>query len=430
MPVPKPAKLTKRKPLKENRKSPKQLLPIPVSPTIARKQAKIQGMTRPDFMRNEIRAGGLGQTLPPNMKSKTLNQATLLRIEDPAKSIVLPQGYDEIVFELLGNIGFSSSVLIEMLWLLRIHKNACLISSEFQKTGRNRFDTITVDWICSQDKLLTQLSMAFKSKDKISTRSKNRTLKVPKGFQASFMRCVNNPSIRFIVIPVKFVHLECKDGINAATAQAHAGMILFDKKTQTMERFEPFGFLDIYDNNEFDIEFANWIINAPENQQLPIKHYLGATEICPREGFQYFQEQTQHGNLSGKDEAQFFDLLAMNDSFFKNVSMQSSRGNLITNFCSIWSNWYANLRMSNPSFAPATVIEKSIGLLKADPRGMSAFILRYTTFVRSEALKIFREIGIEVDIRKNFVEQFDNNEKLDSIIAKIEDELESRIMQA
>lgn len=407
------------------RKSPKKAQ-VPPSPRIARRQGKkrrIPFLSKPRE-RGDVPAGGFGSASV--RKPKELNDVTLLRFQDETKQVTLPQGFDNIVFEMLGNVGFASSVLIEMLWLLRIHKNACLISSEFAQSGRNRFDTISIDWVCVQDKSLAQFSFAFKTKDKVETDFKNRILKIPKGFQTAFLNCVNNPQIRFVIIPIRFIHLECRQGINAATETRHANMVLYDKKTKTVERFEPWGFLDLYDNNEFDKEFSKWLLFSPENAQLPIENYLGATEICPREGFQFLQERTSFGALSGEEESKFYDLLAANDDFFNKVQSSNSP-NMIINFCSIWSNWYANLRMTNPSIAPARVIEESIKLLKKDPRGMSSFILRYASFIRSEAFKIFKEIGIDFDIRENFLKQFDENTEIDRIISKVEKELETRI---
>ena len=403
---------------------------IQLSPIIARQQAKRRGIPVPDFVNiQNIKAGGINTDDSKQIKQRELASVTLLRFKDETRQINLPGGFDDVVFEILGNVGFSSSVLIEMLWLLRIHKNACLISSQFPISGRNRFDTITIDWVCIQDKSLAQFSFAFKTKDKIETRSNNRILKVPKGFQDNFMRCINNPHIRFIVIPIRFIHIKCQENLNVANAQAHANMVLYDKKTRTMERFEPWGLLDLYDNNDFDLEFSHWIMNAPENRQLPIEHYLGATEICPRNGFQFLQEQTGFGALSEKEEEKFFELLSANDGFFNKIEQSGSSPNMIVNFCTIWSNWYANLRMSNPSIAPARVIKESMILLRNDPRGMSSFILRYAAFVRSEAFNIFKEIGIDFNAKEDFLQQFDGSKKIEEIIEKIQKELEERISQ-
>lgn len=405
---------------------------VRISPQMARQQAKkrLSAKARermPEALRprDPVARGPIATSRQP----RKLQNAQMLRFEDATHNVELPESFDEIVFELLGNVGFSSSILVEMLWLLRIHKNACLIPSPFAQSGRNRFDVISVDWVCAQDKSLAQFSFAFKTKDKVPTRSKDRVLKVPKNFQQTFMRCVNNPNIRFVVIPAKFVYVSCGPDTLSRTPDAHANMILYDKKTKTMERFEPWGFLDQYDTDEFDREFSNWILNAPENSELPINYYLGATEICPREGHQFLQEMDPSaGELPGGEKAQFFNLLAESDEFLQKVTdAGAARPNLIMNFCSIWSNWYANLRMTNPGIAPARVIEESINLLKNDPRGMSVFILRYATFVRSEALKIFKDIGVDVDVRANFLDQFDRREDVDRIIARIEDELEKRI---
>lgn len=390
----------------KSRKSPRspatrrQELPPRIQRMAALKQRGRRARGSP-FARQPAGDPGRRQVLPQN--NKELAPASLPKFRDPSVTVKLPESFNQVVFSLFGNVGFPAAILIEMLWLLRTHKNSCFIAGDILNKGSGstrNFDTFSIEWVCVKNPF-ARLPTA--GKKRIQTKSETRILKVPKNFKELFINCINASHVRFIMIPVTLINDTCQGSISPK-GPVHANMILYDKKTKTMERFEPWGFLDNFDNNSFDKEFSHWIIHSEENRDLPVDNYLGPLEICPRSGFQALQEEQ-----------------AIDDF------IQDKIPNVINNMCSIWSNWYANLRMTNPSIRPARVVHDSLILLQEDPEGMSRFILRYASFVRAKAFSIFKEIGVDMDVDKNFRNEFINNKKLDQIIEKINTELKKQL---
>lgn len=311
-------------------------------------------------------------------------------------SLILPQGFDDVVFDLYGNVGFPAAILIEMLYLLRTHKNICLISSEIKHA---RFDSSSVDWFCAEN-LMMKYEPGIPMKD-IVYQDSERILKVPRKFADLFRQCLKNSTIRFILLPLRLVNDTCKSP-DIMHGLQHANMLLYDRKTRILERFEPWGFSNNFDNHKFDVVFGKWILQ--KDLDLPVEWYLGATEFCPRVSFQKLQEE---------ESVPAF--------------LEYKTPNIVNGFCSVWSNWYINLRLSNPDMAPADVIRESIESLKKHPDGFSKFILKYANFVRTEAFNIFKEIGIDMDPRKSFLDQFLKNDNLQDITEKINSEIKNKL---
>jgi len=142
-----------------------------------------------------------------------------------------------------------------------------------------------------------------------------RTLILPDNFQYEFKKFIQNSSKRFLILP-----LTMEDIRNCRIPQPnpqpkHSNVLLYDKETNTLERFEPFGYssmntmyyTDFFDTNELNYELK---------RVFKTSTYLSPLDICPEFGPQ---------------------ILEMSEKILPTM-----------NFCTLWTYWYINLRLANP----------------------------------------------------------------------------------
>jgi glutaredoxin len=172
------------------------------------------------------------------------------------------------------------------------------------------------------------------------TKSEDGYISIPKNFWPAFEECLKH-SNRFILIPF---------GFNCKEISKHSNFLIYDKSSLSLERFEPHGAYG-YDTTEC-LNSQLMDISIKElfeiYLQKPITFYI-PVQFCPIEGYQTIQEME---NLSK------------------------------VGFCSAWSIWYADLRLSNPDKERREVIDMSIKYLKTSD--FTSFISNYTTFLHSK----------------------------------------------
>ncbi len=142
---------------------------------------------------------------------------------------------------------------------------------------------------------------------------------------------------RFVLIPLLWNFHD-----TLVHESAHENMLIYDKTTNTIERYEPHG----TDNEILDITLKVYF-----RTKFNID-YIAPSAFCPI-GIQTLQEsELKKGNVKGK----------------------------IKGFCQAWSFWYADLRLSNPHLDRKQVIDLGIQRLKERPETLTEYIIQYTAY--------------------------------------------------
>ena len=170
---------------------------------------------------------------------------------------------------------------------------------------------------------------------------KQHKIKVPSHFW-KYLNAYLTDSKRFIVFPFGFT---CTDS-------GHANYIIYDKKDKCMERFEPYGTavtscinkdIDKHIQTLFTEKMGNNFVNT-YFQPLKIDNYTGFQTKQSRER-KFKKENDPDG------------------------------------FCTAWSIWYTDLRLSNPDKNRNELIYMTIIKLLADETSFTDFIRDYADMI-------------------------------------------------
>jgi hypothetical protein len=147
------------------------------------------------------------------------------------------------------------------------------------------------------------------------------TFSLPPNFWDMWADGMNDPTIRFVVC---FVSLNGKTG-------AHANVIIYDKSTNELERFDPHGRLQIqsYQLPTLDVRLKKAFEESPvipKSGKRPFK-FFSPLDYCPK--VEVFQAKEQ-------DDLPGIDL----------------RGN-----CAVWRLWYVHARLANPKLTRKKLTE-------------------------------------------------------------------------
>jgi glutaredoxin len=236
-------------------------------------------------------------------------------------NIIMPKGKSSIRTKFNGS---PSDSLGAMIYLSNKHPNDCVVITKRYSEDIFKQSEISIRWSEKLNKLL-----------------------VPENFWQSFNRCKNS-SKRFIVYPFGFT---CNN-------ISHSNYLLYDRKTKTMERFEPHGNVNLVADEE-NIK----CLNSPVDFEILklfekhmgtdfIKRYYKPLEYTPEIGYQTIQESEKEMKESDPE-----------------------------GFCSAWCVWYIDLRLSNPDIDRKELIELSIKELKKHPQSLTKFIRNYSNFL-------------------------------------------------
>lgn len=166
-------------------------------------------------------------------------------------------------------------------------------------------------------------------------------LTVDPTFRNDLLKCADS---RFILMDLAIQHFMTSD---SRTTTSHANMLLYDRTTNTVERFEPDLLHDltrILQQRRMDRALAQYF-----NDNLDMK-YVSPMDWCPV-SIQGLQErEVKMGNVTGKT----------------------------VDFCQAWSFWYADLRLSNPEISREQVIDYAVQELKTRPETLTEYIIAYT----------------------------------------------------
>jgi ankyrin repeat protein len=185
---------------------------------------------------------------------------------------------------------------------------------------------------------------------------------------------------RLLIIPV---------GIELANG-AHSNMLIYDRNTNTMERFEPNG-ADAPPNYNYNAKQLDKLIYNYFKSYFPHMKYLSAKDISPKIGFQAF-EQVEH-----------YKLRQLGDP---------------NGFCAAWCIWYAMQRSKHPNIEPSRLITTLIKKIKYNNFSFKNIIRRFAKEITDYRDDLLNKVGLNINMYLNNQYDADTLEKLASYIIK------------
>jgi len=176
--------------------------------------------------------------------------------------------------------------------------------------------------------------------DEFRYRATRTYLKFLPSFENDFADCIESGS-RFMLFSLNII----RTNIDQGAYGNHANMLIYDKKYNTVERFESFGKGTWYQQDLLDQALSKYF-KKEYNME-----YVSPLDWCPT-------------NIQGDQEAE--------------LEKGKVKGNT-KNFCQAWSFWYADLRLSNPELTRDQVIDLGIKTLKENPGTLTEYIIDYAT---------------------------------------------------
>lgn len=165
-------------------------------------------------------------------------------------------------------------------------------------------------------------------------------LKFLPSFEIDFADCLKSGS-RFILFALNII----RTNIDKGGYGNHANMLIYDKKYNTVERFESVGKEGTWYQQDLLDQALSKYFKTKYNME-----YISPLDWCPV-------------NIQGDQEAE--------------SEKGKVKGNT-KNFCQAWSFWYADLRLSNPGLTRDQVIDLGIKTLKENPETLTEYIIDYS----------------------------------------------------
>ena len=211
----------------------------------------------------------------------------------------------------LVHIASSPAIIIgAMNFVLSKYNNAVYLYRNDKPLKHLRKRHTAIYWAYNEKASLPMGSSSSSSSGSSANAAPVFDLRLPGKFWELWEAPMQDPTIQFII---SFLSLKSIGG------GAHANVLIYDKATNEMERFDGLGrdIADAYHIQEFDTRFEQLLHEQTQLFAEPVK-YLTPMDFCPR--MPVFQSK-ELDELPGKDV----------------------RGN-----CAVWRLWYVNVRLANP----------------------------------------------------------------------------------
>jgi len=265
-------------------------------------------------------------------------------------------------------VGIAIDILIGLIFLLKKHKYSC--------------STLSTNFIINNDLSNYYAKIGVKTNPKCEFLNFEivwiyKKLFFSDNFVNNFVKCVNNTNIRFIIIPLG---IEIKEG-------NHANYLIFDKKTFELERFEPYGSSEPYKFN-YNGKLLDSILTFKFNEIYDNIKYISPDKFLPKIGFQY------------------------NDVFeYKTKKLGDPDG-----FCSLWSIWYCDMRLSHPDIHRNSLINKLLKKIKESNISFKNLIRNYSQNITNIRDEIFKKVDITIN---NWINDQYSEKQYQNIISEI-----------
>jgi len=203
----------------------------------------------------------------------------------------------------------------------------------------------------------------------ISWNMEKNKLIIPEKFEQTFAMCKSNSKIRFICSIINLL---------STHDQGHANGILYDKKDNTIEIYEPYGSTDYVSTRH--TKFYEEIIKYFKG--IGVSTVYLPCDYCPKQGHQEIQVME---NKNGKNDP--------------------------TGFCSAWSLWWIDYRLKNADSGKSRseLYDESVKILMDSTTSLTQFIRNYANFVYNEVQGIKEKILSKNNLTPHSTDKNANN---------------------
>ena len=203
-------------------------------------------------------------------------------------------------------------------------------------------------------------------------------------FYPTIMDEILKTNKRFIIIPI---------GIELSTG-SHANMLIIDKETNEIERFEPNGGSFPFKFN-YNPELLDSLLKDYFNNKIPNIKYFEPNDFLPKIGFQFLEA---------------FD-------FLKNKKIGDPGG-----FCASWSSWWAFMRTKYPNIDRKVLVIKLIRKIKELNIPFKNLIRNFSKKIIDIRDEILTEANLDINdwINGNYT-----NAQIDNFILLIQQKIKS-----
>ena len=270
--------------------------------------------------------------------------------------------YDAPDIEYCNFTGISLEVLIGVIYLLQKYKYACsTISKNFMSNPElcAYYETIGVKTRTKCEFLNFEIVWVYKK------------LFFSDNFIQNFNMCRSNKTTRFIIIPLG---IELKNG-------SHANYLIYDAKSNEIERFEPYGSSPPYQFNYNPKLLDDNLLTKFRGVDKTIQ-YIEPKMYLPKIGLQHF------------------------DIYTATVGREKNIGDP-KGYCAIWSIWYTDMRLTYPDIDRKSLIKKLIKEIKYKNMSFRKLIRNYSYNIVKIRDDIFSTAGITINTWIN--DQYDED---------------------
>jgi ankyrin repeat protein len=177
-------------------------------------------------------------------------------------------------------------------------------------------------------------------------------------FEVNFIKNMAKPNIKFIIIPL---------GIELRTG-SHANYLVYNKKANELERFEPYG-SSPPPNFNYNSDLLDKILGNRFIKLVKDIKYIRPIDYLPKISFQYLESVEKKSNKIGDPGG----------------------------FCALWAIWYVDQRLSYYDVDRKQLVNKMIKEIKLRNISFKDLIRNYSKNILTVRDKIFKKAGITIN---------------------------------
>ena len=148
----------------------------------------------------------------------------------------------------------------------------------------------------------------------------------------------------------------------------HANMIIIDNKLKTIERFEPYGIINLYNQDDLDIYIKKQVHKLVEKITNKKYEYLSPKNFLLSNVFQSLSREGDSHNVNDNE---------------------------IGGLCLAWCFWYVESRILNPNIHPKKLVEKLTKKLINNKMAIVEYIRSYSSKLDNARNKILKKFGFK-----------------------------------
>lgn len=269
------------------------------------------------------------------VETKTLFENEVDKLNIRTSEINLTPSLTSLTSKSTNFLGSDIEMLFGLFYILQHIKGGCTPIYLTINKKNTLFMNLGINWICHK---------------------KDRKMTFPKDFFKNFEKCINRDNIRFIFIFLTLINSHsCISKYN----DAHANVIIYDKKTNIFERFEPHGCSVDLLSNWFEVKKFDKYFKKIVKKSFSAK-YLTPELCCPRLGIQAVQEHSEHAE---------------------------------TGFCEDYALWIIYLRLKNPSISLYRLQVSAIKKIQKKDKGFTNFIKSFSQYLSKKRREMFQNLS-------------------------------------